>query len=322
MEDLELYDSIIIKGKKPDKMFMVNDILAIKGKLIGAQTKTIDGKNKYLPVIEAIEVGTDANWYSEDTIRKVAKLVFGDNIKVRRPTQEESQKMAMDYFYSFQDSLWLVELENQSNLNFKVFDIWQSLPYGTISYNALYNQGIESDYLNKRLYVTPDLQKYIVFDISRYDKYIYISVYNRNLDKLWSREISNVSNVVWDATDNQLTFVSDNDMYNIDLESGKDIMNPIYVGKKKSVTIVENGYILLSESTDDAVMFIDKEGKVKNKFDINMTLSDDSTLYTSLQKLDNNYVILYSNVEVTDMINVTSKYLIIDKNGNLIKETK
>lgn len=319
-DDLELHDSIIIKGKKPESMFMENDILTIRGNIVGAETRVIEGKNMYLPVIEVAEAGND--WYSESTIRKVAKLVFGDNIKVRRPTEEENLKMVYDYFYSFHDSLWLIEFENQSNLNFKVFDIWQSMPYGFISYNALYNQGIESDYLNKKLYITPDLQKYIVFDMSRTDELVYISVYNRNLEKLWSREILNVSNIVWDATDTQLTFISDNDMYNIDLESGKDIMKPIYVGKKHSVAITENGYILLSETKKDAVMFIDKNGTIKNKFDINIEMSSKGKLSTALQKLDNNYAILYSYSEVTDRINVISKYIIIDKNGKLIKETK
>ena len=320
-DDLELRDSIIIKGEKPESMFAINDSLTIKGKIVGAETRIIEGKNKYLPVIEVVEIGVNDDWYSEETIRKIAKLVFGNNIKVRRPTQEESLKMVTDYYYSFQDSLWLVEFENQSNLNFKVFDIWQSSPHGAISYNALYNQGIESDYLNKKLYITPDLQKYIVFDMSRYDELVYINVYNRDLEKLWSREISNVSNIVWDATDTQLTFVSDNDMYNIDLESGKDIMDPMYVGKKHNVAIVENGYILLSETKNDAVMFIDKNGTIKNKFDINIEMSGNGSLSTTLQKLDNNYAILYSYAEVTDRINVTSKYIIIDKNGNLIKET-
>lgn len=229
--------------------------------------------------------------------------------------------MVNDYFYSYQDSLWLIEFENQSNLDFKVFDIWGSTPHGFISYNALYNRGIESDYLNKKLYITPDLKKYIVFDMSRIDDLVYISVYNRDLEKLWSREISNVSNITWDATDTQLVFVSDNDMYNIDLETGKDIVKPIYVGKKNSVAIVGNGYILLSENKNDAVMFVDKNWNIKNKFDINLEMSGNGSLSTSLQKLDNDYVILYSYVEVTDRINVISKYIIVDKNGNLIKET-
>ena len=320
-DDLELIDSIIIKGKKPEKMFVVNDTLTIKGKIVGAETRNIDGKNKYLPVIEVVEAGVNADWYSEETIRKVAKLVFGNNIKIRRPIEEESMKMVNDYFYSYQDSLWLIEFENQSNLDFKVFDIWGSTPHGFISYNALYNRGIESDYLNKKLYITPDLKKYIVFDMSRIDELVYISVYNRDLEKLWSREISNVSNITWDATDTQLVFVSDNDMYNIDLETGKDIVKPIYVGKKNSVAIVENGYILLSENKNDAVMFVDKNWNIKNKFDINLEMSGNGSLSTSLQKLDNDYVILYSYVEVTDRINVISKYIIVDKNGNLVKET-
>ena len=322
VDDNELRDSVIIRGEKPEKMFIVGDTLTIKGKLVGAETKNIEGKSKYLPVIEIADLGIGGEWYSESTIRKVAKLIFGNNIKVRRPTDDENEKMVNYEMYSYHDSLWLIEFENQSNLNFKVFDIWASYSSGLITYNALYNQGIEKDYLNKYLYITPDLQKYIVFDMDRSGKYMYISVYDRNLNKIWSREISNVSRMVWDATDTQLTFVSDNDMYNIDLESGENIGEPLYVGKKNAVRIVENGYILLSDSTDDAVMFVNNDGKITNKYDINMKISPRGYLSTTLQKLDNNYVILYSYAEVNEYIEVTSKYIIIDKDGNLITETK
>ena len=229
--EVELTNPIIIKGKKPEKMVMQGDNIALKGKLLGAETRNINGESKYLPVIEIIEMGDDYLWYTDDTIRQISKLVFGDNIKVRRPTEEETFDMVNDYFYNYQDHIWLVELENQSNLNFKVFDIWQSDPRGVITYNALYNQGIEKDYLNKKLYITPDLQKYIVFDMSVADKYVYISVYDRNLNKLWQREISNASELTWDATNSNLVFVSDNDFYNINIETGEDIFNPVFVGK-------------------------------------------------------------------------------------------
>ncbi len=322
IDDTKLRDSVIIRGKKPDSMFLVNDTLTIKGTLAAAETISVNGKNYYLPVINVVDVGVNANWFSESSLRKVSKLVFGNDIKVRRPTDEENSKMVDYDIYSYHDSLWLIEFENQSNLNFKVFDIWASNPYGIITYNAIHNQGVDGNNLNKYLYITPDLQKYIVFDMSWNDKYIYISVYDRKLNKIWSREISNVSRIVWDATDTQLVFVSDNDMYNINLETGENIREPLFVGKKTNIRIVENGIILLNESTDDAVMFVDNDGKITNKFDINMKISNKGLLDTTIQKIDNNYVILYCYVEVKETINVTSKYIIIDQNGKLIKETK
>lgn len=320
-EDYASETTIIIKGNKPSKMVTPKDVINIRGKLIGAETRQIDGKSKYLPVIEVAEIGENWYWYDEETIRKIAKTVFGNNIKVRTPTEDETQKMVSESFYEYENFLYLVEFENQSNLNFKVFDIWES-ELGLITYNGIYNQGIEKDYLNKRLYITPDLQKYIVFDYSRKDKYIYISIYDRSLNKLWSKEISNVSQIIWDATNTNLTFVSDNDFYNINMETGEDVWNPIYVGKRRDIRIVDNGYIMLSDDSDDTVMFLDKDGKIKNKFDLKLN-SNETIDSTAVQKIDNNYVILFTVLDESQSPwKWTSKYIIIDENGNKINESK
>lgn len=318
---VSLTEPIIIKGQKPEKMVIKGDNLTLRGKLVGAETRNIDGKNVYLPIIEIIEIGENSYWYNEDTIRQVSKLVFGNNIRVRRPTDEETTKMVGNYFYEYEDYIWLVEMENQSNLNFKVFDIWQSSPSGLITYNALYNEGVESDYLNKQLYITPDLQKYIVFNMSRKDKYVYIDIYDRNLNKLWSKEISKASQMTWDATNTNLIFVSDNDLYNINMETG-EIVFETFVGKKNDIRIIDNGYILLNRDSDDTVMFVDKEGNIKNKFDISFDGKEKDIVNMSIQKLEDNYVILYTLQSISgNNYNWSSKYIIIDANGNKVKES-
>ena len=100
---VNLTNPIIIKGAKPEKMVIKGDNLTLRGKLVGAETREINGENEYLPVIEIIDIGEDYYWYSEDTIRQVSKLVFGNNIKVRRPTDEEMTKMVGNYFYEYED---------------------------------------------------------------------------------------------------------------------------------------------------------------------------------------------------------------------------
>lgn len=317
-------NKIIIKGKKPKGMILTGDIVAVKGRLVGAETRKVDGKTEYIPIIDVEDLSKENLWFSEETIRNAAKAVFGNNIKVRRPTDSETEKMVFNGFYTHHDWVWLVELENQSNLNFKVFDIVQSSPYGVMRYNGIYNEGVtvnEYQDVNKKLYVTPDLQKYIVFDLSVKDKYIYISVYDRQLNKLWQREISNVSQVTWDATNERLVFVSDNDFYNINIETGEDIFTPKYVGKRTNVNIVENGYILLSNDKDDAVLFLDQEGNIKNKYDL---VKDDNTYLLGgvIQKLDNRYVIMFVSAIDNKTDFHTTKYIILDKDGNKLDESE
>ena len=323
-------DLVIIKGKKPSKMIIKDDGINVRGKLLGAETRQINGESKYVPVIEVADIGEGTLWYNDDTLRQVAKTVFGNNIKVRTPTDEEIFKMVSSHYYTYQDHFMLVEMENQSNADFKTFDIWKS-QLGLISYNMFYNQGITDKvetndsitlYLNKSLYVTPDLQKYIVFDYSPKDKYIYIKIYDRNLNKLWQREISNVSQITWDATNSNLVFISDNDFYNINMETGKDIFN-IYVGKRRDVRIVDNGYIILGNDTDDGIMFVDNNGNITNKYDL-INDGDANIIYsTAIQKIDNKYVILYTLTNGNYYSrSFNSKYIILDENGNKINESK
>lgn len=126
-EDIENNnDLIIIKGKKPSKMIIKDDAINVRGKLIGAETRTINGESKYVPIIEVAEIGEGTLWYDDDTIRQVAKTVFGNNIKVRTPTNEEIDKMVSSNYYTYQNHLMIVEMENQSNMDFKTFDIWKS----------------------------------------------------------------------------------------------------------------------------------------------------------------------------------------------------
>ena len=74
--------------------------------------------------------------------------------------------------------------------------------------------------------------------MSRKDKYVYINVYDRKLNKLWQKEISNASQITWDTTNSNLVFVSDNDFYNINIETGENIFDPVFVGKKNDVRIL------------------------------------------------------------------------------------
>ena len=93
-----------------------------------------------------------------------------------------------------------------------------------------------------------------------------------------------------------------------------------YVGKKSDIRIIDNGYILLNKDSDDTVMFVDKEGQIKNKFDVSFDGQEKDIMEMNIQKLDNNYVILYSILNKNNN-EWKSKYIIIDENGNKIKES-
>lgn len=88
-----LDNPIIIKGNKTSKMVVPEDNINIRGKLIGAETRDINGKSCYLPVIEVAEIGENTDWYDIETLRQISKIVFGNNVKFRTPTEDEMLKM-------------------------------------------------------------------------------------------------------------------------------------------------------------------------------------------------------------------------------------
>ena len=79
---------------------------------------------------------------------------------------------------------------------------------------------------------------------------------------------------------------------------------------------------MLNNDSDDTIMFLDKEGKIKNKIDLNLNEKEkiDST---AIQKIDDKYVILFTLLDDSSSYNYkwSSKYIIIDENGNK-NETK
>ena len=78
-------------------------------------------------------------------------------------------------------------------------------------------------------------------------------------------------------------------------------------------------------------MFLDTNGNIKNKFDITLGTKDqpNQEIYNNyIQKLDNNYVILYNIYDIdkyndygmyTSQVIFSSKYVIIGENAHRIK---
>lgn len=307
---------VLLKGKKPETV-SINEcnFQCFRGILSGTQMISVDGNSYYVPVIDNVVIGEENNHiYNIGEIRKISKTIFGEDITVKTPTYQELDERAQYGFY-FSDHYYIIEFENQSNVNFKAFDIFDD--YGVITYDPIINDSIEKTNLNRKLCVSPDLQYYIVFDYSSNDKYIVLNVYDRNYKKKWKKEIENVSSITWDASTTQLAFVSDNDLYVMDLETGEDIIAPVLVAGKTSVTIVDNGYILGGNSPDDIVVFVDSSGKIINKFDVDNIDFDIEYATTDVLEIPNgNYVMRFLAVGGYEGVN---SWIIFDSEGNKVK---
>lgn len=313
IEDLDEGNLILIKGKQLEKRLVKGTFIpTLYGRYTGTEKFDIDGKSYMLPVVNAINIlqethESDKNYrFGFNDINTVAKYVFGENIKISSSDE--------DYY--------TITLDNQSNANFSKFNMKRN--YGMIEYNE------QSDETYKRIFVASDFQHYIV---STYDiklKHVYVDYFDRNLKKLWGREFDYNSNHIenispMDYTTTQMAVVIDNDLHLIDLSTGKDIIEPMLVGEKVCVNMMEDGIILIGNDNKDTFMKVSYDGKVIYRTNGNVTF--DRVAQAMTQIINNKMVVhLYgygidkNNPEMGEF--PFEKYLVLNSDGTVETETE
>ncbi len=304
----------ILKGEQLNERLVERDFIQIYGRYVGVETREINGNTYTIPVISAMNVsdyGEDK--FDADTIRNVAKYIFGEDVKV-------SEHDEMDY---------LVTLDNQSNANFKAFDMSKS--EGIITYDIDYNN--LSDNIIKKLFISSDFNHYIVSTYDSSLKYVYIDYFDKNLNKLWSREFEynstdSTNYSPMDYNETQMSIVIDNDLYLIDLETGENIIEPVLVGNKTKVLMMNDGVILIGKENKDLIMKVDFDGKILYRIDGDTNLT--KVEYIATQIVDGKLIVRVSGMdenaiargeENIDLIQI-EKYMVINNDGTVEYSTK
>ena len=318
LDELNENSLLILKGKQLSKRLVKGDWINVYGRYNDLVTSEIDGKSYTIPQVTAINVIPDGSQrFDFNTIKTVAEYIFGKDIKINEPVANE------DYNTSSETGdFYKVTLDNQSNVNFRVFDMDKN--NGVITYNKIHND--LSSNIQKNLFVSADFQHYIV---STYDEdlnYVYIDYFDKNLNKVWSREFQYTSTKAFvspmDYTDKQMAVVVDNDLYLIDLETGEDIIEPVIVGEKVKVNMMDDGIILIGDNPKDTIMKVDYTGKVLFRTNTNNLTTIESA---STQIVDGKMVV-YLTGTWTDPSDGGSypdaEYLVINSDGTLEVETE
>ena len=305
-----------LKGTQLDERLIEGECIQVYGKYTDVNTYQVDGKSYTVPTITPINiVRGDENRFNLDTISTVAKYIFGNDIKVTEPSDDdflndwEDNDMQVDYYK--------VTLDNQSNANFKSFKMYKNTGY--IDYNRTENN--LSDNVSKTLRVSSDFEHFIVETIdSKLNKY-YIDYFDKSYNKLWSREFdcklttSSVSTM--DYTTEKMAVVVDNDLYLIDLETGENIIEPVIVGTKMKVNMFDDGIVLIGNENKDTIMKVDFNGNILYRVnaDTSMSISD---VYTQI--VNDKLVIRIigmSNDENIQNIKMLEKYLVLNEDGGI-----
>ena len=280
------------------KRLVKGDIIDLKGRYKGTKDYAIDGKTYVLPNLTIInaknvfnELGeTNYEDFDYDTIKGIAEYIFGKDIKV---LQDE------DYDFGYR-----ITLDNQSNANFKEFRLFKT--GGDISY-------INED---KHLYISADFNHFIVNTYDENTKHIYIEYFDKDFQKLWSREFNYTSKTsimnLMDYTTDTMAIIVDNDLYLIDLKNGENIIEPIMVGEKIDLKMMSDGVILIGNNDKDSIMKVDYKGNILYKNNVETSIIANRSCKT--QVVNGKLIILLSGDSDRGPL---EKYIVLNNDGSI-----
>lgn len=319
IEDIPVEQLLVISGKQLNERLSTNNMFMLYGRYVDVENKEIDGKTYMVSKIQANNIVRTENDYSNNfkdkhsfnTIKNVAEYIFGKDIKVNQAVAGQDYK-ANDETNNF----YKITLDNQSNANFKVFNMYRSK--GEITYNKIHNE--LSDNIQKNLFISADFNHYIVSTYDKETKHVYIEYFDRDLKKQWSREFDYASTKAFtspmDYNDKQMAVVVDNDLYLIDLETGENVIEPVMVGEKIKVNMLNDGIVLIGDNNKDTIMKVDYTGKVMFKTNGNTSMNTISS--AELQIINEKLVLFISGTYGSGIDSMPfEKYIVINNEGKI-----
>lgn len=305
-ENYELNENyIVITGQQPDDGRVIEgDEFRFYGRYNDVISYTIDGKESYYPTVSAF-YAISGEKFDAAFIKKVAKIIFGSDIKLEDPMQNSDympdENHPNGYVY------YLVTLDNQTNANFSSFEFDRL--YGFIR-DANLKENIE-----RQFFVSADFQHYIITVFDRNLHTAYLEYYDRDFQKIWGKELENTDTITMDYTKDAIYIVTNNDLYGIDIANGEFIFDPVFVGEKIRINLLEDGVVLIGKGNKDNIMKTDLKGNIVWKTSIDLEVESCS----SLQIVDGN-IIGYYYSPFEDLATFMQKMVSVDKDGNIVSE--
>lgn len=316
---------VIIKGNQTKRRLMEGECIKVQGRFINNEDMTIDGVSYNLPVIEyhnnifcnvydengqlmPDECGcTDAAMYDEEFAKEVAKAIFGDSVSVRMGTEDD----LVLGIHSWSDTFVVATLENQSNANFTAFEIYTNFPY---------IRDVKSTAKVKRYFnYTSDFNHYLISVQDTDFKTFTFEYYDKDLNKIWSREFEGTETAIYDNTDNYIYSVVNNELHILDMKTGKDVVDPIAAANRVKINKLKDGIFLGGKDSFDTFMLVGLDGKVKWK--TNYGKSIDSI--GSIQLINDELVVEVYQEDPEEPQQLFKEYVRLSaKDGSIISQTE
>ena len=301
---------VILNGKTNSSAWLKeNDVILVNGRYTGIETVDVDGTSYTIPVVEVYNTYYDstrrqflmAEKFDYPFIKVVAETIFGKNIEIRDPVAGEDlsiEEAMTEYYvlgYSPSDDPseiteymdLLVELEDQSNANFKKFR-FSKYEGAIIDAKGPFDSGIE-----RRIEFSADFEHFFLFTYNENLESLTLAYYDKSFKKIWERKFEKTTNAVYDYTETNLYIVVNNELYIINIETGEDVFSPSYVGEKKEIRKFSDGIVIVSANKSDGVMKISLNGDIIWK----TNLSTDVENVDGLQLVSGNLILDYKDVD-------------------------
>lgn len=276
---------IIIKGEQTDTRLMVGDEIVVYGRYDKIKTTTIDGTSYTIPIVNTYRTFfntgiSSPDKFDSDFIKEVAKVLFGSDIEVRNASD------GVDYDSSagmmncnFNDYPFMIcEPENQTNSKFTKYRMYmkQGVIEDAKSQSNIYGTGtsVDESEIVRQIEFAPDFEHYLIYTFDTSLNSMSVAYYDKDFKKIWQRDFEDTINGVYDYTKDNFYIVANNDLYIINMETGKDTVKPSYVGEKTDIRKISDGLIMFSASKSDSVMKTDLNGNIIWKTNI---MDDDYT---------------------------------------------
>lgn len=290
-------DYAVIKGTQSETRIMEGDTLYLYGKYSDVDTYNVDGKSYTVPTILVNRYSYFSYYdivrpmYSQEEIRSIARYIFGDDIKLRY-TENDDVAFGDDYGYDqYKGLYYTAELDNQSNANFTKYLFFAGYGGDIIDCKSEYP-------IERNLTFSADFEHFYLEVFDKSLKVYTLECYDRDLKKVWSREFDQTTSSVIDYTKDHIYLVANGSMYIINAETGKNAVEPKYVGAKSEIRKLEDGILLVSHKSSDAIMKTDLVGNVLWTANLSKDMREPSTPedIPVVQLIGGNYVIQYEAV--------------------------
>lgn len=274
---------LLIKGEQTDSRLVVGDNIVVYGRYNKIETTKIDEVSYTIPNVNAYRILLNEGYgepekYDSNFIKKVAKILFGDEIEVRNATDGEDYDSSVGMLNcTFEDNPFMIcEPENQSNSKFTKYRMFKN--HGLVedakskSFVCKTATDVDESNIIRFISFSADFEHYLIYTLDEELSALSVGYYDKDFKKLWQRDFEETINAVYDYTATTLYIVANNDLYTIDITTGEDVIKPSYVGQKTDIRKVADGLIMFNDTKADSVMKVDSNGDIVWKTNISNEL--------------------------------------------------